>query len=243
MLKPIIKIDRVTTVKEALELENLGVDFIVVQLSDDPRFTDNRNVSINTALDIKQSLKRAKLVWWFWIEDNYDYALDIINKIWLKYIQQETHWKLPNDLRKILKKKWINFIYSNIVASYEDEQSWILDRYKFKDRDYWTPMFYDVDLLWDMGNSRYFLKNESPLYKDELLQIEEIRNLTKDDSLLITFDYNIENIKEILENFPDTKWISMTIVDNEPIENDIHYFRYKEIVNILKYIKIFEKLK
>src|SRR5579859_2284919 len=57
-----VKVDRVHTPGEAETLEALGVTLIGISLQPDPRFHDQRTISVADASSIKRILRHAKLV-------------------------------------------------------------------------------------------------------------------------------------------------------------------------------------
>jgi len=223
------KVDRVSTIEEAIKLEDLGVEIIGISLSQDPKFNDSRVLSEESASEIIEVLKSSKSVAEIFIKDDLNKTIDLIEKLEIDYVQPVGHQIPSIEFRKELSKREIGIIYSNIEASYDDDPSWIFGR--FIDEDNLNSSYYQIDLLGDMENSWEFFKEECPKYPEEL-QIQDINELAKQYPLLITLDYSPENILEIINLMPNIKGITMVLGDDS-LRNDIHYFKYSEVLNIL----------
>ena len=76
-MNKIIKVDRVQSVSEAIQLEKVGANIIGVSLSKNARFNDNRNITLNTAFSIGQSLTNAKYA----IEVDFNWELKRVVKL------------------------------------------------------------------------------------------------------------------------------------------------------------------
>ena len=66
MTNKLIKVDRVREAAEAADLEAAGADLVGVSLAVDPRFSDDRTVSVEQAAMIRGALQRARLVTAIW---------------------------------------------------------------------------------------------------------------------------------------------------------------------------------
>ena len=228
------KVDRVKDINEAIQLEKLGVEFIGVSLIDDPRFTDNRKVSEETALSIRNAVKKSTLVGEISLNGDSEQVLSLIKKIDFDYVQVWENQIIPEEFKQELSKLNIGIVYSNIEASYEDDPSWILDDSNIFQKI--NSTFFQVDLLGDMKNSWNYLKQEAPNYYDEELQIEEINCLAEQYPLFITLDYTPVNVLDIISKLSAIKGITMTIAKSSQ-RNDIHYFNYLTILDILYKLK------
>ncbi|MBW4542938.1 MAG: hypothetical protein KME25_00595 [Symplocastrum torsivum CPER-KK1] len=234
MDKLIKKVDRVSTIEEAIQLQDCGVEIISISISGDPKFNDNRVITEEAAIEIRKMLKTSKSVAEILIENNWNKTIDLIEKIGIDYVQPLGNQIPHRDFRKELYKKGIGIIYSNIEASYDDDPSWILS--SFVNEDNLNSSYYQIDLLGNMENSWEFFKEECPKYPEEL-QIHDINELAKQYPLLITLDYSPDNILEIINLMPNIKGITMVLGDDS-LRNDIHYFKYSEVLNILDKLSI-----
>lgn len=228
----IIKVDRVKSVTEAKELEELGADFITVSLSKDLRFDDDRSIDFANAISIKNCLKISKCIGEFFFEENYYEPIQLIKEVGFEYVQFSGHKIPPADFIRHLKSQGIEIICSGITASHDDDPSWILSH--FLEQGELSSAYFQLDLLPEYKNAWEFLKNESPEYPEEL-QIEDIDQLAQDNKLLITLDYAPHNVLDVISYFANIKGISM-ILGNSLIE-DLHCFDYSEVLVLLRKIK------
>jgi len=230
MSKIITKVDRVSTVKEAIKFQELDVDIIGISLSKNINFIDNRDIGEDAALEIIKALNKAKSVVEISVNNNLNQILDMIKKLEVDYFQPLGKEILPIDFRKELYKKGVGIIYSDIQVSYDDDPSWILS--SFLSEEKLNSCYYQIDILGDMENSWQFLKRDCPQYPEEL-QIDDINNLAQQYPLLITLDFSTDNLLQIIKSMPNIKGVSMILGDN-PCRNDIHNFQYSEVLNILE---------
>ncbi|WP_373530528.1 hypothetical protein [Nostoc sp.] len=231
----IIKVDRVKSVTEAKELEELGANFISVSLSKDLRFGDERTIDLDTAISIKKHLKVSNYTGEFLFKDNQNEIIELIKEVGFKYVQFSGYKIPPDDFIDYLKSEEIEIICSGITASHDDDPSWILSH--FLEKRELNSVYFQIDLLPEYKNAWKFLKNESPNYPEEL-QIEDIDQLAQDNKLLITLDYSSHNVLDVISYFANIKGISM-ILGNSLIE-DLHCFDYPEVLGILRKIKFNE---
>ena len=225
------KVDRVSSINEALELQDLGVNIIGVSMNDIAIYSDNRALNLKSVFQIKNVLQTSKLA--IEIPTNYPDIISLIDEIGTDYIQILGNEILPIGIRRELKLKGVGIIYSGIEASYEDDPSWIMSKYK--DIEELNASFYQIDLLGDIENSWKFFKTESPHYPEEL-QILDIVNIGKKLPLIITLDFNKENIFEIISSLSSVKGVALTLSES-PNRNDIHCFDYPVVLDVLNSIK------
>ena len=225
------KVGRVKTVSEAVTLEKLGANLIGFSLSDNFKFKDERVVTEETVLSIQKVLKRVKTFGEIFIDnsDTYD-VVKLAKRLNFDYIQPvgQTIPSLP--LRETLFKENIGIIYSNIEVSHDEYPTWILSRYQ--DEKNLNVSFFQIDLLPEYQNSWYFLNNESPEYPEEI-QIDDISELGIENPLLLTLNFNTDNIFKILDKITSIKGIGMEM-GNNPTRDDFHYLKYFEVIEILR---------
>jgi hypothetical protein len=234
-MSKLIKVDRVKSVTEAKELEELGANLISVSLSKDLRFDDDRTIDFETAVSIKKCLKKSKYVGEFLFEENNYELIQLIKEIGFEYVQF-FGYKIPSsNFIGHLNSQGIEIICSGITASHDDDPSWILSH--FLEQGELSSAYFQIDLLPEYKNAWEFLKNESPEYPEEL-QIEDIDQLAQDNKLLITLDYSSHNVMDVISYFANIKGITM-ILGNSLIE-DLHCFDYSEVLVLLRKIKFNE---
>jgi len=229
MSKIITKVDRVSTVKEAIKFQELDVDIIGISLSKNINFIDNRDIEEDVALEIIKALKKAKSVVEISVNNNFNQILDVIEKLEVDYFQPLGKEILPIDFKKELNKKGVGIIYSDIQVSYDYDPSWILSHLPSK---VINNCYYQIDILGGMENSWQFLRTECPQYPEEL-QIDDINNLAEQYPLLVSLDFSTDNLLQIIKSMPNIKGVSM-ILGDKSCRNDIHHFQYSEVVNILE---------
>lgn len=232
MRKIVKKVDGVKSVNEALELQELGADLISVSVNYDLAFGDKVVVDKYTIIAIRSELHTTKLVGSIFMNFDEGAMLKLTDEIGFDYIQILGHIMPSIQFRKELEKRGIGIIYSRIDASYDDDNNWILATYD-EESDL-NASYYNVSYLGDVTNSWNFMKNVSPQYSDQL-QIDDITKLASNFPLLITFDFSVDNIGEIVDRIPTIKGISMMIAEESGRNND-HYLSYDSVVAILKKI-------
>jgi hypothetical protein len=229
MSKIITKVDRVSTVEEAIKLQGLDVDVICISLSKNINFIDSRDIAEGAAFEIIKNLSSAKPAIEIAVNDGLDDVLNIIEKLGANYLQPLGKEILPIDFKNEFSKRGVGIIYSDIHAAHDDDPSWILSHIASKERN---NCYYQIDILGDIENSWEFLRTECPKYPEDL-QINDINNLAEQYPLLITLDFSADNLLQIIQSMPNIKGVSMILGDN-PCRNDIHHFQYSEAVKILE---------
>ncbi|KHD08375.1 hypothetical protein PN36_33890 [Candidatus Thiomargarita nelsonii] len=229
-MKPIIKVDRVSSVQEATELQNLGVNIIGVSLKSETLFDDKRQVSKEMACSIRECLVSAKLCGEVDINDD---LVTLTRNCGFDLIQCSKTEIPENSIRKVLKELGVGLVYSGIEASYEDDPSWILSHFE-KEKELYASYFH-VDLLTDIDDSWNFLKKECPKYPDEL-QIDDINQIASQHPLIITLDFSANNIIEIIESFHKSQGVNFTL-GTKPALVDFHWLDYAELIKILLVLK------
>ncbi len=220
------KIDRVNSAEEAYKFQSMGADIIGISMCEESHWEDDRNVNKEVAKSIKKVLNKSKLACEL---DLNSFNTDIIDEFEFDYIQISNTDLPPIEFRQYLESKNIGIIYSDIVATHDDDPSWILSRYN--DVPNLNAAYYQIDLLGDIEKSWEFFTSESPNYPDEL-QINDIIKIGEQFPLLITLDFDANNIAEIVETIPPIKGICMPLSDWSN-RNNIHYFDNLSVINIL----------
>lgn len=232
----LVKVDRVATVAEALQLEALGVDIIGVSMNKASAYTDKRFLNITTVGEIANSLTNAKLA--VEIDPIYTRLLELIEQVKPAYVEVPNPEIIALETAKILETESIEIIYSSISADYDDDPSWILTRYT--NEDVFNVAFHQVDLVADMKNSWNFFKLECPKYPDEL-QIEDVVKLSEKYPMMLSLDFTKDNVIEILSHFSSIKGISLRLSDKRN-RNNLHGFKYQTVVDILRFLKCGKEL-
>lgn len=228
----VIKIDRVRTSAEAEMIEALGATMIGVSLHPDPRFQDDRIISVESALAIKRSLKGAKYVGEL---DFFNYpaqSLEIARTVEFDYVQPQDGRALPADLRHALRVAGMGVIYANIEVSHDDDPAWILSRYE--DEIDLDAAYFQISLLSEYEDSWHFLTHESPDYEEEI-QVEDINQLSQQHNVLVVLDYTPHNVLEIIHTFSAIQGIALVLGDKSS-RDDLHYMHLSTAETILRTI-------
>jgi hypothetical protein len=232
-MKKVIKVDRVSSVEEALELESLGVQIICVEIDPIYTFHDKRKISLDIAYEIRNSLKKSALCCEFL--DISKYSFDALKDLNCKYIQCSRFSIIREDIRQALANEQMGIIYSDFNISYDHDVSWIMIRFEDENLETLNASFYDIDLINDFENSWDFFVNECPKHS-ELLQVYEINELASSYPVLVSIDYSADNISEILNTISNMKGMSFRLGEN-PTRNDVRCISYPELIKILIFLQ------
>lgn len=230
-MKPLIKVDRISSVEEAVQLQKLGVDIIGISLDTDSRFRDCRYVTLDTAREIRDALESSFLCCEL---KSTDLLITLSGNCNLDFVQCPNWIVLESEFRENLKKKNISLIYSNAQADHDDDPGWIV--YPLPEQDSIISTIYQVNLLADVYDSWNYLKYECPKYR-EFIQIAEINNLASEHLIIISIDFDKFNILEIIDAFPKIYGINFTLGEETTrTSEDFHWIRYDKLLEILTLI-------
>jgi hypothetical protein len=225
----VIKVDRVKSIEEAVALQSLGVNLIGVSLGDQDGFDDDRFLSEGQVALIQRSLKSSKLVGDI-SKISQDFQVsNIINELNFDYIQINKP-EILETINQDIDNQKRGIIYSPICLSYDEDPEWAFDGLDTEKYSY-----FQLDLLGDMENSWDFLVSKASEEPDEV-QIEDINELSKRYPLILTIDFSKNNVSNILRSFPSICGISF-VLDESPQRNDVHSFKYSEVLEILEFLK------
>ena len=227
----VIKVDRVASFQEAKELEGLGVDIISLDLEADPRFGDNRCISEELFCRIKQVCNFPEYCISMSMTDK---NLSIIERHSFDYFQYFQMEEPTDCIRNYLNTSNINVIMSGLNACHDDDIAWV--KGSLQDDGNIFAKIFQVDLLADLNGAWKFLKQESPKYPEEMLQIEDINILSSQFPLIIELDFTPSNVVEILNYFPYIQGINFKLGEN-PLRNDLHCIEFDTLMNILHVLK------
>ncbi len=228
----IIKVDRVNTLEEAVMLQDLGVNIIGIYFGKDIRFNDDREMTKNLLIDIKNKLKPATEICCQITSDYKGNIFEIADLCsYLQILDFDFDYLSENIFQNKLKDK---IIYSITSISYDDEISYVLS--SIQDKSQLSPSFIHADLLASMDKSWNFLKEECPKYPD-LLQIEDVNNFSNQYPLIIGIDSNLDNICECIAMMPNIRGFNFALANVEPNNNDVHHVEYKKLCELLRLIK------
>jgi len=234
-----VKVDRVCSVEEALELESMGVNAICVSLVENVRFSDRRVIDMDTAVEIRQSLKNADYI----AEVDIDWEIPKLIEIATRggfSILQANNARCPSlSHRMALKAEGLSLSYSYNEVTHDDGDVDVSMAFFQSEKSAGHDLnaaFYQLDLLSEYDNAWNFLKFEADEYPDDTVQIENINTFSKEWPTLACLDYSPSNVKDIVESLPNLQGIAMVLVDNS-LREDFHFFdldSVKEVLNALQ---------
>jgi hypothetical protein len=229
MTNDLIKVDRVRSVAEAAAVRQLGAGLVGVALGPDPRFADDRVVTVDQAASIGRALGGATLVAIMDLDSDPDPVRRIVVATGAGLVQPLTGAIPPADVRAALRAADIGIVYAGIEIAHDDDPSWILSRYaEVPDLD---AALFQVDVLPEYRDSWRFLRDESPAYEDEF-QVGDLDRLGGQHDLLATFDFSAGNVAEIVAALPAVRGIALTIADR-PARDDVHWLTYAQVLAVL----------
>jgi phosphoribosylanthranilate isomerase len=228
MTNKLIKVDRVHSVSEAVALEGAGADMIGVALSPDPRFADDRVVTVEEAAAIGKSLARATLVTTMELTDR-DRVLRTAAAIRTSVVQPITSAVPPQEVRTALSDAGVGVAYSGLEINHDDDPSWVFSAYK--ETPDLNAVLFQADVLPEYRGSWKFLRDESPEYEDEF-QISDLNDLAREWPLVVNLDFTPDNIKEVLAALPDVRGIAFTLAGRAR-RGDVHFHQYADVLRVL----------
>ena len=225
-----IKVDRVSSVAEAMELQKLGVNCIGISLLNNDSFSDKRNISSEEAKVIRQALSESKLsIELEYSSNEFQEKMFIIEEIRPDFVQFNLREPIVNTDLHSLEELGCEVIYSGLEASYDDDPSWVLS--SFENLKGTENNWFQLDLLPDIENSWEFLKEECPKYPEEL-QMSDIDELAEDYKLIVTSSFSEQDIDSIIDYLPNISGIAFVLC-NDPKKKDANYFEYENLESIL----------
>jgi hypothetical protein len=210
MTNKLISVGRVRSVAEATALERLGVDLVGVAVDPDPRFDDDRTVTVEEAAVIGAGLGRATLSVTMRLGEDVGQALRVVAATTARLVQPVTARMPSAGVRVALREAGIGITYGGIEISHDDDPSWIFSRYAgVPDLN---AAYFHADVLPEYRDSWAFLRDKSPEYPDEF-QIEDLEGLAAEYPMLVGLDFTPGNIREIAEAVPSARGLAITLAE------------------------------
>ncbi|GAA2533634.1 hypothetical protein [Winogradskya humida] len=230
MTNDLIKVDRVRSAQEAAVFEGLGARMVTVSLSPDPRFEDDRTVTVEQAAEIGRALRRATLVAAMDLQDDPSRIRRIVAAAGAKLVQPITVVMPPVQVRVALRDAGIGVVYGGIEIAHDDDPAWVFDGYDAA-ADLDAELFH-ADVLPEYGNSWEFLRDESPEFEEEF-QIADLNELARTHPMVVGLNFTPGNVKEILAALPEVRGIALTLADRAR-RDDARWHRYGDAVRVLQ---------
>lgn len=229
MTSKLIKVDRVRSADEAVEVEQLGADLIGVALSPDPRFDDDRTLTVEQAATVGQALRRAHLVVISEIADDPAQVLRTAEATGARLVQPALSRVPAPEVRVALRAAGIGIVCGGIEINHDDDPSWPFNH--LTDAPDLEPTLVQADVLPEYEGSWAFLRDESPEYEDEF-QIADLNELGRQHPLLAGLDFTPDNLTEILDALPSVRGILFTLADSAR-RGGVRFHPYAEVLRIL----------
>ncbi|BBH71839.1 hypothetical protein ACTI_85240 [Actinoplanes sp. OR16] len=225
-----VKVDRVRSAAEAASLEAHGADIIGVCIDPDPRFADDRTITVETAVEIRKALRGTPLALAMNLHADPADVLRVVAAVGVEWVQTITTAIPPHPVRLALRGAGIGIIYASIDISHDDDPSWVFSRYD-AEPDINAAMF-QVEVLTEYANSWAFLRDSSPEYEEEF-QIEDLDELAQSRPVLTSLDVSPDNLDEILARLPHVRGLSMTLGE-QPTRGDVRFHALPRILQVLE---------
>jgi hypothetical protein len=231
MTNKLIKVDRIRSAEEAAAVERLGVDMVGVSLSPDPRFYDDRVVTVDQAAKIGEVLERATLVTAMELKDR-DLVMRTVAATRAGMVQPITGAIPAPEVRATLSDSGIGIVYGNIEIAHDDDPGWVFSPYA--DTPYLNAALFQADVLPEYRESWAFLRDKAPEY-DEEFQIADLNELGRGRSLVVGLDFAPDNLQEIMAAIPEVRGIALTIA-GKARRGDARFHSYADALRVLQTI-------
>ena len=233
MTNRLINVSRVRSVAEATALEGLGVDLIGVAVDPDPRFDDDRTVTVEEAAAIGARLGRATLIVTLRLGDVAP-ALRVLGATGARLVEPVAATIPQAKVRSALREAGVGIVYAGIEISHDDDPSWVFSRYA--DIPDLNATYFHADVLPEYRDSWAFLRDRSPEYPDEF-QIGDLEELATTYPMLVGLDFTPDNIQEIVAGVPSARGLAITLADRAT-RGDARFHTYAEAVRAIEGLDI-----
>jgi hypothetical protein len=230
MTNKLIKVDRVRSAEEAAGLEALGADLIGVALAPDPRFSDDRTVTVEQAAAIGGALQRATLVTAMELGRDLDRVLRTVAATRAGMVQPITGAIPPAAIRAALGDAGVGIAYGNIEITHDDDPGWVFSAYAGT-LDLNASLFH-ADVLPEYRESWAFLRDRAPEYAEEF-QIADLDELGRERPLVVGLDFTPGNVQEIVGALPGVRGIALTLA-GQGRRGDVRFHRFADAVRVLE---------
>lgn len=213
-----VKIDRVTSPHVAHALEELGADLIGVPLVQDLRFADQRAIDVRAAAEITSALRRAAVVAHVSPDAEPDRLIADLKAAEIRHVEFAAHPRPPLVLRARLRAAAIGIGYCRLVASHDDDPSWILSGLD----DLGTEQVerVELELLPEVDDPWSTLRDSTPAFEEEL-HLEDIESLAAGHPLFVSMGGSAIPA-EIDDRLPSVAGLSFHIGAPDPANQTAH---------------------
>jgi hypothetical protein len=226
----LIKVDRVRSAEEAGTVEGLGAGLVGVALAPDPRFDDDRTVTVEHAAAIGAALRSATLVAALELGDDPDRVLRVVAVTGARLVQPITGAVPPAAVRAALRDAGVGIVYGGIEISHDDDPDWVFGTYA--DIPDLGAALFQVDVLPEYRDSWAFLRDRAPEYEQEF-QVADLDELGRVHPLVVGLDFTPGNVREIVAALPNVRGIVLTLGESAR-RRDARFHRYADALRVLR---------
>ena len=224
----LVKVDRVGSVAEAVELEALGADLIGVSLTADPRFADDRTVTVEQAAGIGRAVQLATLVTAMELARDPDRVLHTVAATRAGLVQPITGAVPPPEVRDALRAGGIGIAYGNLEIAHDDDPGWVFSAYP-PDLD---AALFQADVLPEYRDSWAFLRDRAPEFEQEF-PIADLNDLARERPLVVGLDSTPGTVREILAALPEVRGIALTLA-GQARRGDVRFHTFADALRVLR---------
>ncbi|MFI7546704.1 hypothetical protein [Actinoplanes sp. NPDC049599] len=230
MTNRLIKVDRVGSAAEAARLETLGADLVGVSLGTDPRFADDRTVTVEQAAVIGGVLERATLVAAMELAGDPGRVLRTVSATRAGMVQPITGAVPPADVRAALSDAGVGIVYGNLEIAHDDDPGWVFSAYT--DVPDLNAVLFHADVLPEYRSSWAFLRDRAPEYEEEF-QIADLNELGRERPLAVGLDFTPDNVREIADALAEVRGFALTLA-GQGRRGDVRFHSYPAALEVLE---------
>lgn len=237
-MKKIIKVSRVKSIEEANVLKSLGVDIIGLCVGENywEIFDDDRFLSIETAYKIINSVENIKFSIEFTSLFELKKMMEFLSPNKISFMEIN---KFFNEQRDLIRKEIKNFkvLISTLQGEHDTPYDLILPYMEGENTHKESNYLFGIEIMPEYDDSWRQFKEEAHKYPDGL-QIAEINELARESNIIISLDFNEDNVLEALEYFPDIYGINFTLSYSiKRVVGIMHIHSFEDTIKILTKIK------
>lgn len=225
-----IKVDRVRSPDEAAELEAAGADLIGVSPAADPRFHDDRTVTVEQAASIGEALRRATLVAAMELAGEPGPVLRTVTAIGARMVQPITGGIPPAAVRATLDDAGVGVVYGTVEISHDDDPGWVFGAYD--DVPGLRAALFHADVLPEYRDSWAFLRDRAPEFGEDF-QIADLDGLGRERPLVVGLDFTPANVREIMAALPGVRGIALTL-GGLARRGDVRFHAYGDALAVVR---------
>lgn len=228
----IIKIDGISCVDELSKVAGKGADVLSIEASALPNNYQEFFIELDKILSIACNSKIALSI----------SGDDLIQKDFIPGIEVRSVALnvRVSDFEKVIERMELkNFsgklYFTEISASYDDDVNWLLpdlDSTSFNSEE----ILYQIDLLPEKTNPWKTLVEECPQFDNEL-QLKDLKDLSQNESILFSLDFNEANALNAFFEFTNAKGFFLRL-KTMPERNSMRQYPFNKLIRALEVLKV-----